>query len=115
MRTEFCEKMRKTFNRYELLLTPRCQSRPRPPTRPFQGLKISVARPPTRSSIGVPFMYPFNLTGYPAANVPCGFTREKLPVGLQIVGRWHREVDVLRASTCFEALQPWAGQRPPLD
>jgi aspartyl-tRNA(Asn)/glutamyl-tRNA(Gln) amidotransferase subunit A len=60
-------------------------------------------------------MYPFNLTGQPAANVPCGFTRTRLPVGLQIVGRWHRETDVFRAAAAFEALQPWAPHRPPLD
>jgi len=32
------------------------------------------------------FTFPFNLTGQPAATVPCGFTAEGLPVGLQIVG-----------------------------
>ena len=60
-------------------------------------------------------MYPFNLTGQPAANLPCGFTRGGLPVGLQVVGRWHQESDVFRAAAGFEALQPWAGARPPLD
>ena len=56
----------------------------------------------------LPFTYPFNLTGQPAATVPCGFTSEGLPVGLQIVGRWHAETTVLRAAACFEAAQPWA-------
>lgn len=61
------------------------------------------------------FTYPFNLTGQPAASVPCGFTREGLPVGLQVVGRWHADALVLRAAAGFEAIQPWAERRPPLD
>jgi len=62
----------------------------------------------------LPFTYPFNLTGQPAATVPCGFTSEGLPVGLQIVGRWHADSTVLRAAACFEAAQPWAHHRPRL-
>ena len=60
----------------------------------------------------LPFTYPFNLTGQPAASVPCGFTSDGLPVGLQIVGRWRDEATVLRAAACFEAAQPWTGIRP---
>jgi aspartyl-tRNA(Asn)/glutamyl-tRNA(Gln) amidotransferase subunit A len=37
-----------------------------------------------------------------------------LPVGLQIVGRWHADALVLRAAACFEALAPWAEQKPAL-
>ena len=62
-----------------------------------------------------PFTYPFNLTSQPAATVPCGFTAEGLPVGLQIVGRWHDESTVFRAAACFEAIQPWAGLRPAVE
>jgi len=54
-------------------------------------------------------------TGQPAASVPCGFTTDGLPVGLQIVGRWHADSLVLRAAAGFEAVQPWARARPPLD
>ena len=67
------------------------------------------------------FTYPFNLTGQPAACVPCGFaggTRESgsgLPVALQIVGRWRDDATVLRASATFEAANPWQQHRPPLD
>jgi len=60
------------------------------------------------------FMDPFNLTGQPAATVPCGFTSDGLPVGLQIVGRPYADAAVLRAAAGFEALQPWAQHRPPL-
>jgi aspartyl-tRNA(Asn)/glutamyl-tRNA(Gln) amidotransferase subunit A len=56
----------------------------------------------------------FNLTGQPAATVPCGFTNEGLPIGLQIVGRRFDEVTVLRASAAFETIRPWAQKRPPL-
>jgi aspartyl-tRNA(Asn)/glutamyl-tRNA(Gln) amidotransferase subunit A len=51
--------------------------------------------------------YPFNVTGYPAASVPCGRSAEGLPVGLQIVGRRGDEALVLRAARSFERLTPW--------
>ena len=115
-RTEFAEKVRKTFDRYDLLLTPQMPVAAWPADPgPFEGLADLGGKPAHSIFDRVPFMYPFNLTGYPAANLPCGFTREKLPVGLQVVGRWHRETDVFRAAAAFEALQPWAGDRPPLD
>jgi aspartyl-tRNA(Asn)/glutamyl-tRNA(Gln) amidotransferase subunit A len=58
------------------------------------------------------FSYPFNMSGNPAASVPCGFTGAGLPVGLQIVGRRADELSVLRAAAAFEAARPWAGLRP---
>lgn len=61
------------------------------------------------------FTYPFNITGQPAATVPCGFAQNGLPVGLQIVGRWRDDTAVLRASAAFESLAPWAERRPPLE
>jgi len=62
----------------------------------------------------VAFTYPFNLTGQPAATVPCGFTADGLPVGLQIVGARLQDVLVLRAAAAFEAAVPWAASRPTL-
>lgn len=60
------------------------------------------------------FTFPFNFTGQPAASVPCGFTKEGLPVGLQIVGRRYDEPTVLRAAAAFEEAMPWSGRRPGL-
>ena len=57
--------------------------------------------------------YPFNVTGQPAATLPCGFV-EGLPVGLQVVGKWRQDATVLRACAAFEALQPWRDTLPPL-
>ena len=53
-----------------------------------------------------PFSYPFNLTGQPAASIPCGFTRAGLPVGLHIVGPRFADALVLRAARAFEQARP---------
>jgi len=53
-----------------------------------------------------PFTYPFNLTGQPAASIPCGFTKSGLPVGLHIVGPRFSDALVLRASRAFETARP---------
>jgi aspartyl-tRNA(Asn)/glutamyl-tRNA(Gln) amidotransferase subunit A len=58
------------------------------------------------------FSYPFNMSWNPAASVPCGFTADGLPVGLQIVGKRFDDLGVLQASAAFEAIQPWADRRP---
>ncbi len=62
-----------------------------------------------------PFTYPFNLTGQPAASVPCGWTDDGLPIGLQIVGRHFDDALVLKAAAAFESASPWSHRRPPLD
>jgi len=53
-----------------------------------------------------PFTYPFNLTGQPAASIPCGFTKAGLPVGLQIVGPRFADALVFRAARAFESVRP---------
>ena len=58
------------------------------------------------------FSYPFNFSGMPAATVPCGFTKEGLPVGLQIVGRRFDDLGVLQASQAFARARPWMAKRP---
>ena len=55
----------------------------------------------------MPFTPVFNLTGQPAASIPCGFTNDGMPVGLHIIGRRGEESTVLRASAAFEQARPW--------
>jgi aspartyl-tRNA(Asn)/glutamyl-tRNA(Gln) amidotransferase subunit A len=57
---------------------------------------------------------PFNATKQPAVTVPCGFSREGLPVGLQIVGRLYEDALVLRAAQAFETANPLHGRHPTL-
>ena len=66
------------------------------------------------ASVDRSFTPTFNLTGHPAASVPCGFTADGVPVGLQIVGPRHADALVLQAAAGFEAIQPWADRRPPI-
>lgn len=53
-----------------------------------------------------PFTYPFNMTGQPAASIPCGFTADGLPVGLHIVGPMYGEAVVLRIARAYERAMP---------
>jgi aspartyl-tRNA(Asn)/glutamyl-tRNA(Gln) amidotransferase subunit A len=61
-----------------------------------------------------PYTHPFNLSGNPAVTLPCGWARDGLPVGLQIVGPLMADAAVMRAAALFEAAQPWAHRRPAL-
>jgi Asp-tRNA(Asn)/Glu-tRNA(Gln) amidotransferase A subunit family amidase len=94
--------------RFDLLLTPAVAVSPfvgESPPREVAGRAVSV--------LGwMPFAFPFNLTGQPAASVPAGFTDDGLPVGLQIVGRRHADRTVLAAAAAFEAARPWSERRP---
>jgi aspartyl-tRNA(Asn)/glutamyl-tRNA(Gln) amidotransferase subunit A len=59
------------------------------------------------------FTNPFNFLGVPAISVPCGFTSEGLPIGLQLAGRWWDEENVLRAAYAYEQTTDWHKRRPP--
>jgi amidase len=54
------------------------------------------------------------VTGLPAISVPCGFTPEGLPVGVQIVGRHQDELGVLQLASAFEQATQYGQQRPPV-
>ncbi|MFP6743777.1 MAG: amidase family protein, partial [Alphaproteobacteria bacterium] len=63
----------------------------------------------------VPYTSPFNLTGQPAASIPCGVTQAGLPVGLQIVGPRFADALVLRAARAFEVARPFPQPHPLLE
>ena len=99
------------LEKYALLLTPTL------PCRPFAAEldhPPEIAGTPVGRYEWIPLTYPFNLTGNPAASVPCGFTEDGLPIGLQIVGRRFDDGTVLRASAASEEACPWADKKPPV-
>jgi aspartyl-tRNA(Asn)/glutamyl-tRNA(Gln) amidotransferase subunit A len=57
---------------------------------------------------------PFNLTGSPAVTVPCGFSRDGLPIGLQLVGRPFDEARLLNLAYAYEHSTPWKDHHPAL-
>lgn len=109
MRQETWDKIEGLLGRFDLIITP---------TLAVPAFQIG---PPGPSEIegravdpysGWYLTYPFNLTGHPAASIPCGLSRDGLPIGLQIIGRRFSEATVLKASALFEKLGPWGKRKP---
>jgi aspartyl-tRNA(Asn)/glutamyl-tRNA(Gln) amidotransferase subunit A len=110
-RLTWYDHVRRYFDGHDLLLTPTIAT---PPFKVGLDNPTEIAGRPVEPYDWIPFTYPFNLTGNPAASVPCGFTKDGLPIGLQIVGRRFDDVTVLRAAAGYERLAPWADKKPPL-
>uniref|UniRef100_UPI002351AE09 amidase n=1 Tax=Alicyclobacillus tolerans TaxID=90970 RepID=UPI002351AE09 len=94
-------KLRKIYDealeKYDLLVMP---------TLPLKATKIPDATASREESIAralemVPNAAPFDVTGHPAMNVPCGMS-QGLPVGMMLVGRWGEDETVLQAAYAFE-------------
>ena len=89
--------VRNFFEKYDILISP---------TLPVTSLDVGKNIPDQLTDRNIVswvyYTYPFNLTGHPAISVCAGQAPDGMPVGLQIVGRSHREDDVIRAATAFE-------------
>ncbi len=98
------------FDTYDLLLSPTLATPAfvtgQPPVM-INGKEVSAL-------LGfLPFTFPINMTGQTAASVPCGFSSDGLPIGLQVIGPRRSEARVLQASAAFERARPWADKIPP--
>lgn len=99
-RTQLYHRAREFMERYEFLVLPVSQVAPFPVevdwVREINGVRMETY---------IDWMatcYAITLTGLPAISVPCGFTSDGLPIGLQIVGRHQRDFDVLQLAFAFE-------------
>jgi amidase len=112
LRTRQWQRVREFMATRDVLLTPTSATPPFPieQSHPVEINGQPVGRMLQRSYL----TYAFSVLGLPAISIPCGFTGQGLPVGLQIVGRRRGEAAVLRAAAAFEAARPWADRVPPI-
>jgi amidase len=110
-RSQLFARMHDFMERYEFLIAPVNQVAPFPieqeyPTE-INGVKMENYLEWMRSCSAI------TVTGHPAISVPCGFTPEGLPVGVQIIGRYRDELGLLQFAHAFEQRTRVGERRPP--
>jgi amidase len=104
LRTSYYHRVRQVLEEYDYILLPTVGV---PAFRLDQPLPRSInGRPIARYYDALLGCYAVSVLGLPAMSIPCGTTREGLPVGLQIVGRRLREDRILEAASNYALLQP---------
>jgi aspartyl-tRNA(Asn)/glutamyl-tRNA(Gln) amidotransferase subunit A len=101
--TEIRKRLELFFETYDFLVTP---------TTPIAAPTIEGHDAVEQAGRLTRFTAPFNLAGLPALSVPCGFTKEGLPIGLQIISRAWGESKVLNLGHAFEQATEWHKRIP---
>ena len=109
IRSQFYQSIFEDFKDYDILLTPSTAVPAFRSDKPYPSQINGINVSPTAWQA---FTFPFNLTGHPAATIPCGWTKNNLPIGLQIVGKRFQELLILQVSKAFEEIAPWQDKRP---
>ena len=105
------ERLRETFDNFDVLLMPMLAS---PPVQAGRWEGMGALRTFLGVSTWTPGTAPWNVTGQPAASVPAGFTADGVPLSVQLVGRQEDEATLLSLSAQIERERPWADRRPEL-
>ena len=111
LRTAMREELGALLTRVDALVTPTVRAVAHPIGQSFTEVAGMPVNPFT---LGVGLTVPFDLTGTPAISVPCGFSPEGLPIGLQIATRAWDEPLALRIAAAYERATPWKDRHPPL-
>ena len=110
-RSEFNRAVRRLFETVDLLAGPtEPVTAPRILAQEVQAGEMSIG---TTAAL-TQYTRPYNITGSPAISVPCGFSQDGLPIGLQLAGRAFDETTVLRAAHAYEQATDWHRRRPPI-
>ena len=107
LRTLFRNQMLEALDKYDLLLTPTTGV----PAQPIIDDWVVTSK---ETAFGNQYLLtrPFNLASAPAITLPCGFSEEGLPIGLQIGGRPGADQTVLNAAHAYEQATEWHSMRP---
>ncbi|RTZ91915.1 MAG: Asp-tRNA(Asn)/Glu-tRNA(Gln) amidotransferase GatCAB subunit A, partial [Deltaproteobacteria bacterium] len=104
VRTLIREDFTKAFETCDVIVTP---------TAPTPAFRIGEkTEDPLQMYLSDIFTISVNLAGLPGISIPCGLTKENLPVGLQFIGSLFGERTMLRAARGYEALFPFADRYP---
>lgn len=106
VRTLIKQDFDKAFQKVDAVITP---------TAPTTAFKIGEkADDPLSMYLSDVYTISANLSGIPAISIPCGFSKERLPVGLQILAKPFDEEMLLRIAYTYEQNTPWHKERAPL-
>ncbi|TFF99204.1 MAG: amidase [Promethearchaeota archaeon] len=111
LRKAMYEQVSKLFQKFDILITPTTAVFAFELGKMFPN-KIGGRR--ASPTAWMSFTFPFNMTWNPAATIPCGWSSENTPIGMQIVGRRYDEKTVLQVSKAFEEIAPWQDKKPNL-
>ncbi len=106
VRTRIKEDFDKAFGSCDVIITP---------TSPTPAFRIGEkSGDPLGMYLSDVYTIPANLAGLPAISIPCGFSKEGLPIGLQILGRHFGEETIFRTAYTFEQNTDFHRKRPAL-
>jgi aspartyl-tRNA(Asn)/glutamyl-tRNA(Gln) amidotransferase subunit A len=96
----------RAFERVDVIVTP---------TAPTPAFRIGEkTQDPLQMYLSDIFTISVNLAGVPAVSLPCGFSPDGLPIGLQMIGRPFAESTILRAAAAYERATEWKTRKPPI-
>jgi aspartyl-tRNA(Asn)/glutamyl-tRNA(Gln) amidotransferase subunit A len=111
LRTLIKQSFRAAMEHVDIIATP---TLPSPPVPIGQETVVLDGRSEPLIDCLIRYACPLNLSGQPAVSVPCGFTHDGLPIGLQLVGRPFAEAMLCRTARVYEAATEWHRRRPPV-
>ncbi|MFH1460736.1 MAG: Asp-tRNA(Asn)/Glu-tRNA(Gln) amidotransferase subunit GatA [Candidatus Omnitrophota bacterium] len=107
VRTKIADDFKQAFKKFDLVITP---------TSPTGAFKLGEkTNDPLSMYLSDIFTISANLAGIPALSVPCGFTKEKLPVGLQFIGKPFAEQTLFNAGFAYQQNTDWHKKIPAMD